>query len=250
METEEYRKLWKEAICLCEMEPNKEEAISFVMQYYKPFGLLYYNDNLFESLNERILLLTFIRLVVYEKKYSLGLGSTTPTSFCYTELLKRVEVGCLDRDFVYDVGDWAADYSDNSYVPMGNCRGYGPRQYFAFLDKYRSRVALERQAKEERLERKRTEGKVKVEAAKTKHQERLNTIQQLRVKPIEDSILIIEKSDKSIFYYYELIEEWFIKNALSDYQKKKILSMFPLYSTKHNNRKRKYLETISIIPNL
>ena len=29
MSTEEYRKLWQEAIRLCEMEPNKEEAESF-----------------------------------------------------------------------------------------------------------------------------------------------------------------------------------------------------------------------------
>ena len=61
MDTEEYRKLWKEAICLCEMEPNKEETISFVMHYYdKP-------PRMFESMDDRRLLLTFIGLVVYEK---------------------------------------------------------------------------------------------------------------------------------------------------------------------------------------
>lgn len=59
METEEYRKLWKDAICLCEMEPNKEEAISFVMQYYD-------NHRLFDSMDDRSLLLTFIGLVVYD----------------------------------------------------------------------------------------------------------------------------------------------------------------------------------------
>ena len=100
MDTEEYRKLWKDAICLCEMEPNKEEAISFVMQYYKPMGLLYYNDNRFCTMNERNLLLTFIGLVVYEKKFDLGLGSTTPTTFCYEELLKRADNGYLDKEFV------------------------------------------------------------------------------------------------------------------------------------------------------
>ena len=78
MDTEEYRKLWKDAICLCEMEPNKDEAISFVMQYYKPMRLLYYNDNRLCTMNERNLLLTFIGLVVYEKKFNIGLGSTTP----------------------------------------------------------------------------------------------------------------------------------------------------------------------------
>lgn len=242
MDTEEYRILWKDAICLCEMEPNKDEAISFVMQYYKPMRLLYYNDNRLCTMNERNLLLTFIGLVVYEKKFKLGLGSTTPTTFCYEELLKRADNGYLDKEFVYDIGDWAADYSDNEYVPMGNSRGYGPRQYFAYWDKYRTRVALEKQAKEERLERKRVEGRAKVEAAKLKHQERLNTIKQLREKQIDDSILFIEKSNRSVFYYYELIEEWFNNKSLSDKQKEKILSMFPTNSTRHNNRKRKYLE--------
>ena len=197
---------------------------------------------LFDSMDDRSLLLTFIGLVVYEKKFHMKFGSTTPASFCYRELLNRLSR--LDRDLVYDIGDWAAEYSDNSYVPMGNYRGYGPRQYFAFWDDYESRVALERQAKEERLERKRAEGRAKVKAAKLKHQERLNTIQQLREKTIEDCMLVIEKSDKSVFYYYELIEEWFNNNSLSDKQKKHILSMFPLCSTKHNNRKRKYLETL------
>lgn len=233
MDTEEYRKLWKDAICLCEMEPNKEEAISFVMHYFdKP--------RLFDSMDDRSLLFTFIGLVVYEKKFNMKFGSTTPASFCYRELLNRLSR--LDRDLVYDIGDWAAEYSDNSYVPMGNYRGYGPRQYFAFWDDYESRVALERQAKEERLERKRAEGRAKVKAAKLKHQERLNTIQQLREKTIEDCMLVIEKSDKSVFYYYELIEEWFNNKSLSDNQKEKILSMFPTNSTSHNNRKRKYLE--------
>lgn len=243
MDTEEYRKLWKDAIYLCEMEPNKKDAISFVMQYYKPMGLLYYNDNIFGTMNERDLLLTFIGLVVYEKKYGLHLGSTTPTSFCYQELLKRVNNNYLDKEFVYDVGDWAADYSDNVYVPMGNCHGYGPRQYFVFWDEYKSRVALEKQAKEERLERKRAEGRAKVEAAKFKHQDRLNTIQQLRKDTIENSILVIENSDKSVYYYYELIEEWFMGNTINDIQKKRVLSLFPLYSTRHNNRKRKLLES-------
>jgi hypothetical protein len=242
MDRIECQSLWKEAIRLCEMEPNKEEAISFVMQYYRSMGLLYYNDNTFCTMNERNLLLTFIGLVVYEKKFNLGLGSTTPTTFCYKELLERADNGYLDKEFVYDVGDWAADYSDNEYVPMGNFRGYGPRQYFAFWDEYRARVALEKQAKEERLERKRAEGRAKVKAAKLKHQERLNTIQQLKEKTIEDCIEIIGKSDKSVFYYYELIEEWFNNKSLSDNQKEKILSMFPTDSTRHNIRKRKYLE--------
>ncbi|MBP5498707.1 MAG: hypothetical protein J6X81_05000 [Muribaculaceae bacterium] len=233
MDTEEYRTLWKEAIRLCEEEQNKEEAISFVMHYHdKP--------RLFDSMDDRSLLLTFIGLVVYEKKFHMKFGSTTPASFCYRELLNRLSR--LDRDFVYDIGDWAAEYSDNSYVPMGNYRGYGPRQYFAFWDDYESRVALERQAKEERLERKRAEGRAKVEAAKLRHLERLNTIQQLREKTIEDCILVIEKSDESVFYYYELIEEWFNNKSLSDNQKEKILSMFPINSTRHNIRKRKNLE--------
>jgi hypothetical protein len=233
MGTEEYRTLWKEAVCLCEEEPNKDEAVSFVMHYYD-------RPQLFDSMDDRSLLLTFIGLVVYEKKFHMKFGSTTPASFCYAELLNRLSR--FDRDLVYDIGDWAAEYSDNSYVPMGTYRGYGPRQFFAFRDDYESRVVLERQTKEERLEKKRAEGRAKLEAAKLKHQERLNAIQQLKEKTIEDCIEIIGKSDKSVFYYYELIEEWFNNISLSDNQKEKILSMFPTNSTSHNNRKRKYLE--------
>lgn len=125
MGTGEYRTLWKEAVCLCEEEPNKDEAVSFVMHYYD-------RPQLFDSMDDRSLLLTFIGLVVYEKKFNLGLGSTTPTTFCYEELLKRADNGYLDKEFVYDVGDWAAEYSDNSYVPMGTYRGYGPRQFLLF----------------------------------------------------------------------------------------------------------------------
>ena len=239
MSTKEYRELWKDSICLCEMESNKDEAISFVMHYYD-------NYSLFDSMDDKKLLVTFIGLVIYEQKYHLKFGSTTPASFCYRELLKRVDLCSMDKDFVYDVGDWAADYSDNDYVPMGNYHGFGPRQYFAFWNEYESRVASEKQAKEERLERKRAEGKAKVEAAKQSHFERLNTIQQLREKPLEDSILIIEKSDKNVFYYYELIEEWFKNNYLNENQKKKILSMFPTNSTRHNMRKIKVLESYDI----
>jgi len=45
-------------------------------------------------------------------------------------LLARANNGRMDKEFIYDVGDWAADYSDNGYVPMGNYRGYGPRRYY------------------------------------------------------------------------------------------------------------------------
>ena len=105
METEEFRNIWEEAIRSCELESNEKEAKSFVRHYYN-------NDSVFKSMNDRNLLLTFVGLVVYEKKYQIKLGSTTPASFCYSELLRRVDKGSLDRDFIYDVGDWAADYSD------------------------------------------------------------------------------------------------------------------------------------------
>ena len=59
---------------------------------------------------------------------------------------------------------------------MGNYRGYGPRQYFSFLRDYELRIASEQQAKKERIEKKQTEGKAKVEAAKQKHQERINIL--------------------------------------------------------------------------
>lgn len=174
METEEYRKLWKDAIGLCEMEPNKEEAESFVWSFYDK------SSRVFAPMDDRTLLITFVGLVVYEKKFQMKFGSTTPASFCYQELLKRVDIGKIDRDFIYDVGDWAADYSDNGYVPMGNYRGYGPRQYFLFLRDYelrtvickdsyplsfgtesQSRIASEQQAKKNELKRNKLKAKRK-----------------------------------------------------------------------------------------
>ena len=114
-----------------------------------------------------------------------------------------------------------------------------------FLDEYETRVASEKYAKEERVKKKLAEGRKKVEAARIKHQERVNIIQQLKQNTVDDCLSIIEKSDKSVFYYYELIEEWFKNNSLNEPQKKKILSMFPHCSTRHNNRKRKHLESLS-----
>lgn len=123
MNTEVYRQLWKEAIHLCEIEPNEEEATSFVWRYHRDYSA-------FGSMDDKTLLLTFVGLVVYEQKFHIKQGSTTPASRCYWELLERVNKGSIDKEFVYDVGDWAADYSDNDYIPMGNCHGYGPRRYF------------------------------------------------------------------------------------------------------------------------
>lgn len=238
MDTIEYRKLWLEAIRLCEMEPNKEEAESFVWGYYNK------DSRVFESMDDRTLLLTFVGLVVYEKKFQMKFGSTTPAAFCYQELLSRRWSGRMEKDFVYDIGDWAADYSDNGYVPMGNYRGYGPRRYFSFCIDYQLRRESEQEAKKERLERLRAEGRAKVEAAKRKHQKRLETIQQLRKMGVDESISFIEKSGKPVFYFIELIEELFKNNSLKEDQKEKFLSMFPTHSTRHNNRLRKYFETL------
>lgn len=120
----DYRELWQKAIHLCEIEPSKDEAEAFVYKYWDK------GESVFEHMDDRTLLLTFVGLVVYEKKFHIKLGSTTPAAFCYSVLMRRARN--LDIEFVYDVGDWAADYSDNGYVPMGNYRGYGPRQYYYF----------------------------------------------------------------------------------------------------------------------
>lgn len=238
MTTEKNKKLWQEAIRLCEMEPSKEEAESFVWGYYNK------GRRIFEPMDDRTLLLTFVGLVVYEKKFQMKFGSTTPAAFCYEELLSRIWSGRMEKEFVYDVGDWAADYSDNGYVPMGNYRGYGPRRYYNFCIDYQLRRESEQEAKKERLERLRAEGRAKVEAAKRKHQERLETIQQLREMGVDESISFIEKSGKPVFYFIELIEEWFKNSSLKEDQKEKLLSMFPTQSTRHNKRLRKYFETL------
>lgn len=172
MGAEEYRKIWKEAIRLCELEQNEDEATSFVWKYHR-------NCKVFASMDDKTLLLTFVGLVVYEQKFHIKQGSTTPTSRCYWELLGRANNGSIDKEFIYDVGDWAADYSDNDYIPMGHCRGFGPRKYYKFWEKYQTRVWEEKEAARIRKEILLEEGRKKVEAAKRKHQERLNVIQQL-----------------------------------------------------------------------
>ena len=97
MEIEEYRKLWKEAIHLCELEPNEEEATSFVRRYYNR------NSFFFSSMDDRTLLLTFVGLVVYEKKFHLQYGSTSPAIFCYRALLNRANLKELNKKFIFDI---------------------------------------------------------------------------------------------------------------------------------------------------
>ena len=41
-----------------------------------------------------------------------------PKANCYRALLERADNIRMNRDFIFDVGDWAAAYSDNCYVPM------------------------------------------------------------------------------------------------------------------------------------
>lgn len=234
MTAEEYRTLWKEAIHLCEIEPNEQEAKAFVNSYY--------NNWAFDKLGDKELFLTFVGLVVYEQRFQMGFGSTTPASKCYRELLNRIDH--LDREFIYDVGDWAAEYSDNDYVPMDTYRGYGPREYYAFWDAYETRIASEQLAKAERIAILREEGRKKVEATKARHKARLEAIKELRNKSVDECIEIIESSGKSVYYYIELIEEWFKSKSLDDETKNYVLSLFPLHSTKHNIRIRKKIEDL------
>ena len=239
MNTEEYNKLWKEAIRLCELETNEEEATSFVRRYYNKNSFFF-----FSSLDDRALLLTFVGLVVYEKKFHLQYGSTSPAILCYRALLNKANLKEMNKKFIFDIGDWAAEYSDNGYVPMGNYRGYGPRKYYKFLEEYQTRVSEEKAAALERKEKRLAEGREKVEAAKRKRQERLETIQQLREKPIDESLYIIKHSGESVFYYIDLIEEWFKKKSLSEEQKEDVFSLFPCKSTRHNNKRKKNLEKL------
>ena len=233
MNTEELRQLWYEAIHCCEIEPNGEEAIQFVRKHE--------DFSLFDSMDDKTLLLTFIGLVVYEKKYQLKYGSTTPASHCYMRLLDRVYEGRLDKEFIYDVGDWSAEYSDNTYIPMNNHRGLGPRAYYAFLDKYITRVNVEIELSKERKRIKREEGRKKVAIAKEKHQRRLDTIESLKKRPIEEGIQVLVNGENCVYYYYELIEWWLTNNLLSDIDKKRVLALLPEKSTKHNMKLRKYL---------
>jgi len=67
---------------------------------------------------------------------------------------------------------------------------------------------------------------------------------QLREKPIDESLHVIKHSGKSVFYYIDLIEEWFQKESLNKEQKEDVLSLFPYKSTRHNNRRKKNLEKL------
>lgn len=239
MNTEEYIELWQEAIRLCELETNEEEASSFVRRYYNRSSIFF-----FSSMDDRTLLLTFVGLVVYEKKFHLQYGSTSPAIFCYRALLNKANLKEMNKKFIFDIGDWAADYSDNGYVPMGSYRGYGPRKYYKFLEEYQTRVSEEKAAAQKRKEERLAEGREKALATKRKHQERKEIIQQLRDKTVDESLSIIKQSGKSVFYYIDLIEEWFQKKTLSEEQKEDVLSLFPCKSTRHNNRRKKNLEKL------
>ena len=132
--------LFAQTIKMCEQE-HKEKAIAYVHKY-ECFDL-------FDTMDYNSLLVTFISLVIFEKIFQLKYASTTPASHCYARLLNCTDP-LVDIEFVYDIGDWAANFSDNSYIPMGNYRGYGPREYFGFVNKHTSRVKEEKEAKEQR----------------------------------------------------------------------------------------------------
>ena len=232
MTTEEYNQLWKQTIRVCELEPNKDEATAFVHSYYD-------HNELFRNMDDKNLFVVFIGLVVYEERFNLKYGSTSPAVWCYRELQNRANLGQYNTDLMYDVGEWAACYSKNPYVPMGTWRNLGPREYDKFLAEYRDRLDEEIKAKEERVKKRIEEGKKKVEKAKKQHEERIAILNELRNRPVSEALLYMEESMKPVFYYVELIEDWFEKNILTDEQKDKIISMFPTKSTRHNIRIRK-----------
>ena len=194
MDKGEYRRLWADAILLCEKETNKEEAATFVHVYYN-------HNEKFAVLDNRNLFITFIGLTVYEEKFELRYGSTSPASWCYQELLKRVNKGEYDKEFIYDVGDWAASYTQNPYIPMGTCRGFGPRAYFDFYKAVQERYYLEKIKSEEIKQKRKEEGLAKLAETKQRHLKRKEDIRQLRELPIEDCISVIQKGEKNIFYY-------------------------------------------------
>ena len=242
MMTEEYKSLWKQALHLSEMESNKDKATMLVNKYYN-------HNELFTHLDEQKLLVVFAGLVVYEEKFHLNYGSTSPAAWCYQEILSRLNKDRYERNFIYDIGDWAAKYSTNPYVPMGTRRGFGPRAYLEFekeqekrTEEHMQRMVAQKAAKEKRLKKRIEESKQKINEAKKKRQVRLKALQNLRNKNILEALSCINKSKKPIFYFIELVEEWFANGNLNDKQKEMILSLFPSKSTRHNMRKKKELE--------
>ncbi len=77
MKTLEYQKLWEETLQSCESETDAEKATNFVHRFYNT------GTHLFQKMDDGNLFVTFIALVVYEKKFNLHYGSTTPAKFCY-----------------------------------------------------------------------------------------------------------------------------------------------------------------------
>ncbi len=238
---EEYIKLWKQAIHLCETEPNINEAVSFVHSYYN-------HNEKFTCLDEKTLFMVFIGLVVYEERFCLQYGSTSPATWCFHEILSRMNNGKYDKELTYDIGDWAARYAKNPYIPMGTCRGFGPRAYIKFEQERKlrefehlRRMRKQQDAKEKRTKKHILEAQNKIKVAKKRQQERLAILQDLRNKTIPEALKYIAESRKSIFYFIEIIKEWFASQRLTNDQKESILQLFPNKSTKHNIKIKKQL---------
>ena len=129
-----------------------------------------------ETLQDKELISLFRGLVILEEYwYSHGnhIGSTTDTKFVYREIRSRQ----IDRD--YCLGDWAFQYSTNSYVPLDTGNRHGAKTIFELLSWERDYAERVRQEKENAIKRKEEKKRLKAEA----HAERL------RQKEIRDKEL-------------------------------------------------------------
>lgn len=129
-----------------------------------------------ETLQDKELISLFRGLVILEEYwYSHGdhIGSTTDTKSVYHEIQSRQ----IDRD--YCLGDWAFQYSTNSYVPLDTGNRHGAKTIFELLSWERDYAERVRQEKENSIKRKEEKKRLKAEA----HAERL------RQKEIRDKEL-------------------------------------------------------------
>ena len=111
----------------------------------------------------------FKGLVVLEEywcKKGEKIGSTTDTKFVYHEMLKRH----LDDD--YSIGNWAFEYSSNSYVPLETGNRHGAKTIYDYfnwqsnLDEKKSREKIDATIRRE--EKKRLKAEAHAERLKKK----------------------------------------------------------------------------------
>ena len=121
--------------------------------------------NVWSALSNEDIVPFFKGLVICERLYrnGLGHGSASPAIKVYHEIQNRG----LDVD--YKIGDWAFQYSENEYIPLGFGNRHGAKTIYEYLEwerKYEESLRLE---KENSIKQKAEQKQIKAE----RHAQRL-----------------------------------------------------------------------------